>query len=303
MKINKKRINKIDKYLGKIKEGENINILYQIGYKDNKVIKCGFSNKQIVGEEILPRVIGPITSFNSHGKFEVLKDEEKEERIIERPYHVIDWHGQDHYGIAYDQRRCYKRKFIVPPGIELRIIEKENKKYISAHPIEKRKENYLLIKHQVNLFLELFEECEILEDEALFDKVKVEKLNWTILPKGEYPWEKIQPHIKRVIDSMPENVQYIVEENIKEISSYRPNFVAVGEGGFNGYLIYGFKNKDFVILESNEIGNATYVLENEWKKISKFTKAQIINNKLEKDRIIHRKGWKRKLANLFETKE
>lgn len=299
MKVNKKRINNIEKYMGKIEDGKNINLFYQIGKEDKKVVKCGFSDKQIIGEEILPKIIGPITNFNSHGKFEVIK-EEKEERIIERPYHVIDWHGQDHYGIAYDPRQCYKRKFIAPPGIELRIIEKDNKKCISTQTITKKVENYLLIKHQINLFLELFEECEILEEtESLFDKVKVKKLNWTVLPKGKYPWERLQPYVRMIINTMPKTTQYIVEENIKEISSYKPDFVAIGEGGFNGYLVYGFEDKDFVILESNEIGNATYILDNDWKEISKLTKAQILNNRLQKGRIIHTKGWKEDISTLF----
>ena len=52
MKINKKRINNIEKYLLGIKDGVNINILYQIGKNDDKVIKCGFSETQDLGEEI-----------------------------------------------------------------------------------------------------------------------------------------------------------------------------------------------------------------------------------------------------------
>lgn len=134
----------------------------------------------------------------------------------------------------------------------------------------------------------------------MFDKVKVKKLNWTILPKGEYSWEKLQPYVRKVIDSMSKTTQYIVEENIKEISSYKPDFVAIGEGGFNGYLIYGFEGKDFVILESNEIGNATYILDNNWKQISKLTKAQILNNRLQKNRIIHTKNWKETLSTFFK---
>ena len=98
---------------------------------------------------------------------------------------------------------------------------------------------------------------------------------------------------------MPPNIQHIVEENIKEISSYNPEFVAIGEGGFNGYLIYGFKDKDFVILESNELGNATYILDNDWEQISKLTKAQILNSNLEKDRYIHTSKWKEKISSLF----
>ena len=300
MKINKKRINNIEKYLLGIKDGVNINILYQIGKNDDKVIKCGFSETQDLGEEILPEVCGPVTRFNAYGRFDILKDEEREKRTIERPYHIIDWHGNDHYGYAHDERECYKRKFIEPPGIELRIIEKECKKCITVKPIVKVLENYELIKHQINLFLELFEECEILEaNEELFDKVEVKKLNWKILPKGEYPWKKIQPHVRTIIDRMPPNIQHIVEENIKEISSYNPEFVAIGEGGFNGYLIYGFKDKDFVILESNELGNATYILDNDWEQISKLTKAQILNSNLEKDRYIHTSKWKEKISSLF----
>jgi hypothetical protein len=56
-------------------------------------------------------------------------------------------------------------------------------------------------------------------------------------------------------------------------------------------LIYGFEECNNVVLEANDINNATYILDNNWREISKLTKAQILKSKLCKKRIIHNKSW------------
>jgi hypothetical protein len=76
--------------------------------------------------------------------------------------------------------------------------------------------------------------------------------------------------------------------------------VAIGQAGFSGYLIFGFTSRNLFICESVFYGNATYVFESDWEKLSKLSKAEILNQDLQKDRIIHREGWERKIATLFK---
>ena len=88
--------------------------------------------------------------------------------------------------------------------------------------------------------------------------------------------------------------------NCEAIYAKHPDFVAYGRSGFKGYAILGFKNKNLYILESVMPNNATYVLENDWKKISQLSKAEILSQDLHKARIIHSANWQINFDKIME---
>ncbi len=95
----------------------------------------------------------------------------------------------------------------------------------------------------------------------------------------------------------------MIEHRLEAINKYNPDFAAVGEAGFHGYIILGFKEKNLYTLESLYYGNATYVFGENWEELSKMTKAQVLNESLQKDRIIHREGWDNQIAKILEDKK
>ena len=153
----------------------------------------------------------------------------------------------------------------------------------------------------VNVILEIFGECEIF-DVANNPMVspKVIRLNWELLPKGKYPWEKqkerMEPYFKRAQGTN----RAVVEKRIEEINKYAPDFTAIGTGGFGGYVVHGFEDLNMYILESVQVNNATYVLKNDWESISQLTKSEILNNDLHDARLIHNKNWYKDLEELFK---
>jgi len=74
----------------------------------------------------------------------------------------------------------------------------------------------------------------------------------------------------------------------------------VGNAGFHGYIIFGFKKKNFYILESVHLGNATYVFGKNWEELSKLTKKEILDEGLQEKRIIHKRSWENQIRNLFK---
>ena len=68
----------------------------------------------------------------------------------------------------------------------------------------------------------------------------------------------------------------------------------------HGYIIHGFTKKDIYVLESMYYGNATYIFGDGWEQLSKMTKAEVLNEQLQKARIVHRLGWKNKLEQIVE---
>ena len=42
--------------------------------------------------------------------------------MINWSFHIIDWHGQDHDGIATKIQECYKRRYVKPIQVELQLV-------------------------------------------------------------------------------------------------------------------------------------------------------------------------------------
>ncbi len=83
-----------------------------------------------------------------------------------------------------------------------------------------------------NVFLELFGSFEIVEPD-LSKAVQVRRVNWRILPEGEYPFERARDALDDYIKKLPPDDQPVITERIRAITRHVPDFVAVGEGGFS----------------------------------------------------------------------
>jgi hypothetical protein len=210
-----------------------------------------------------------------------------------------NWQG-DLQTVLIPYRR-YPREPIKAPNIELLIRNGADNNPLLASPLlTKNVQNMGSIKHIINLFLEIFGECEILQENLMpAFNVQVTRLNWDIFPQGNYPWVLLAPRIQGLINAANNQKKAVIQRRIERISRHVPNFVAVGKAGFHGYTVFGFENKNFFILESIYTGNATYVLGQNWLQISQLTKEQILTNNLQELRILHTQGWDVQIDNLL----
>lgn len=293
MKINKKRIKNIDKILSII----DTNNFYIVS--ENAEIKnIGFKILE-VGEIIIPSGIGPISKFNKDGKEEIIIPKSKEEVIYNVPYHNTDWHGNTHSGICSRKYKRLKRKFSAPLLEKIFIKEKNKDRYILSTRLVSKTENKDSIKHLINLMLELNGEIEIL-DENNNPIMVTKRVPWRILPPGDMPWEVYYSNIKNKITNYSKKEITSVKDRYEFIKSLNPSNIICGEGGFLGYFIAEI-NENCYICDSIFLGNAIYILENNWCEISKMTKRDIISNKLARKRIIHNGNWKEKLLKELKT--
>jgi hypothetical protein len=124
MKINQKRIGNLEGHLPATFKDRRINIgLTDIKNYNSKLIGAGFTVDLIVGETVLPTVVGPITRFNAEGKNIVRRDLPKE-----TVYRQVEWHWTERHGdreveqsdFRYVPYQRYPRDF-VPPSVELHI--------------------------------------------------------------------------------------------------------------------------------------------------------------------------------------
>jgi len=290
------------KYLSLINQDESFYIGIEI--KDNllTVIKeIGFSNNINVGETILPSIFGNVSGFNAEGREKIRKDLPKETVYYPREWSLTDWGGHEHTGVNYMPYERWRRELVPPPSLELQIVEKNGKKIVISKKFKKIDKEYEEIKHAMNLFLEIFDEFEIFkQDLALPIKTKVTKLNWELLPPGINPWNRVSEKVREIIKNKSAGEKAMIADRFKKIESYNPNQIAIGLGGFTGYLVFGFKKKNIYLLESLQYGNATYVLGTDWEILSQMTKAEILKNNYQKNRIIHSDSWSAEIDDLFK---
>lgn len=295
--IDKKRINKTDNYLVGIKESEEFFVGAQLDIiSRSKSQEIGFTSNLENGEQALPKIIGPVSRFNANGSFIKLKELPMETRY--REIAVKDWHGNYHYVDVPYQR--YQRKMIDPPAIEIKIVLINNIKYFVSPLLVKNESNTPKIKHVINLFLELFGSCETLDAsfKPTWFSIPTKKVNWQILPEGEYPWHRLSKIAGNIASSSAGKAK-LQTHCVEAILKHKPAELIYGTGGFRGYLIFRFPKKKIFVMENLLYGNATYIFENNWEQFSQMTKAEIINNQLQKDRLEHRVGWEDRIRRLF----
>jgi len=116
-----------------------------------------------------------------------------------------------------------------------------------------------------------------------------------VLPPGEYPFEKARGALQQFIDQVNAPERPVVVERIRAVTQHKPDFIAVGIGGFSDYVVFGFQGRGIYVLESPALGNATYIFNNNWEDLAVLTKKEILEGKLHQARLIHNHCWQRAL--------
>ena len=290
MIITGKRINSIDKYLASIEGIEEFYVCVKNDVENRSKINVDINEIDDV-IALVPDPIGPVAKYNADGKKVARKDLEKEERLIEHDYHLQDYQGNYHDGTCIQKRWCYPVEILLPPCEELYLDKNIIRSDLLTKDEKKR------AKHIINLFLEIFGHCEVV-DKALdaINTRAVKILPWEIFPQGQYPWEIIKENVDKYISNkVPQKNLITIKQRHEFLTNYKPDFVAIGKNMFNGYIIYGFKDKCLYYFESNKTNNATYVFKGEWEDASKLTKKEIILGELCYKRIIHTDNWINKI--------
>lgn len=304
MKIQQKRIRNLS-LIKKVEGGKKIRVaVTNLEEKKNMLRKLGFSDELDIGETVLPGDVGPVSRKNANGDYIIHKDrpKEKHSRMIEWTYKQWSGKGEtkevtDSTEIEYER---YQRTFIPPKGIEFTIIQKDDEKVLVSPEFKVCNEEDEGLILTINILLEAFGECEVVDTN--YNPIllpKAIRLNWEVLPKGKYPWKTQKERLELFLNKANGNNRAVIEKRIEEINKYKPDFTAIGNGGFSGYVIIGFEDKNIYVLESVQVNNATYIVKNDWANISRQTKSEIVNNNLHEARIIHNKNWYKEIEKLL----
>ena len=232
---------------------------------------------------------------NINGYYKVERNLPKEKRFIRTIYwewKLYDGSWQSDYRDIY--KECYPKTYYEPYGIEMTLLNKENDKKLILTKITSEVD----IKNVINLYLEVFGYCEVLDEKlnSLLATTEFIRRNWEILP----PDVKIS--VKRIKDGQTDDKikkrKDFNQVRLDTLEKFNPVERNIGRNGFQGYYAYVFDN--ICILESPIYGNATYVIDrSNWKKASMETKKTLINDKQLLKRIEHNSNWFEEINELF----
>ena len=307
MKVTKKRIRSVATNFPFLQEGSTVVFgLHGLDAHRAELHRAGFSPGFPAGESVLPAVLRSVSRYNAEGRY--VRQQPPEKETVSR---MIEWtwterHGKDEVersDFKYVPYERYKRILLPPPGIELTIATdaRTGHRLLVTSPIlYAGADTDAQVIHRVNLLLELFGECEVLTED--FDQIiraEVRRLNWQVLPAGKRDWPTLQQELQPLVDRQKPGLQGVIQRRFAYINSFEPLFVAVGQAGFSGYVIFGFPQKGVYVLESVHTNNATYIFEQDWEALSQMTKTDILTQQLQRDRVFHTNGWTEQVARLL----
>ena len=197
--------------------------------------------------------------------------------------------------LSFNKER-YHRDYHSPYEIYFYYSMQEDR--IFSDPIIFNDKNFPIIKNTINLILKQFGECVV--DDCDNNYVgRVEIVKWKFLPSGSWSKDRevIENNFKKGKKSEIQNFIH----DLEILYSFSPDKVAVGEGGFNGYVAFCYINKKLCVLESQHPLNATYVFNIDfWQELSKRTKTDIIESKSALKRIYHKKTWEKEISEILK---
>lgn len=289
------RIRNAEPHLVLIREGEPFHVVYDVTNESGERLKeIGFLNLED-GECVLPRVLGSVTKRNSEGFDIVHKEEPKKPKYVD--IMTPGWNNTYHF--TTHRYMSHPKDHIDGYEIELTLMYKEGKRYVVSPELTHVAGEKELNKHVLNLFLELFGDFDFLDGEmgAIFRDMTLKRVNWTILPIGEYPFERLE---REGFLPKSNKVERVYRHTDSVIRRYSPAQCVVGNGGFRGYIAFLFPERNITVLEHFERGNATYVFDMNWEALSRMTKAQILQEGRAIERIVHKDYWEHNMQKLFD---
>lgn len=256
------------------------------------------------GFSFLPGVSGKVSDHNANGTIVVRKDQKMEHvsRMIMRSWK--DWHGNTHYGTQSRSYPRYPRDFSPPPEELFYLIRIDDTLCVTSKILTLTETSEESILRVFNLFLESFGQCFIAGgDGKSITRPRFKRLNWDLLPQGDYPWQKLETLLReRIKVSCDEDVE-VVLHRIQRLRSLNPSNYGIGRGGFRGYIAIQYPKTGYWVLESSAFDNATYVFDQDWLTLTNLTKKEVLEGAVCKQRIIHDKTWFSKVKRALDLHE
>ena len=288
-----KSIRSLSIYEAIIQRLGSFRVVHPLPTDSQELRTLGFDSAPGDGESLIPSPVGSVSAFNANGREIVRRELPKvpQSRMVWTSWK--DWHGNAHSGAQVRSVRVYQKERVPPPEEYLTVMQGVAGPVLVSRALSKAVDDDAKIVHVINLFLELFGSLEItsVDLESAWPLV-VKRLNWRVLPAGEFPFERAGKELAEFLERVDESVRPIVRWRIDSVTQHKPDFVAVGIGGFREYIVFGFQSKNLYVFESPTLGNATYIFKTNWAELSALSKKEILDGAFHEARLVHNCQWR-----------
>lgn len=301
--MKKKRILKSERFLEALLAKDDnfyVGLLLEDVQKSENLLKYDIPTTFQNGLSFMPKPKGTATRANKVGKFVRKYPEEKRTKTVFISYsnkwgHLIEY---------YRDFNVYVKELKHKYEIELSYVTNKHGVKMLVSPLltfEQTDDSNMKNTHVINLFLELFGDFEIYSSELEPALAFTDKYDFDILPKGtmdnsdiEYLTEGARRFIRK------EEEVKAFQKRLQVLNEYNPEIVGKGAQGFWGYIVFGFKKKNIVLLESMYSQNATYVFDiDTFESLMAKNKQDVLTQRLAKYRFMHNENWERKIRNFL----
>lgn len=298
-----RRVRSLRRRLAVVPAGTPITLAVRVTEERRSILQSiGLGARPEPGTSILPPDLGSVSRFNAEGRLVPNKKLPMETAYRQVWWTWKLWNGEEQGKYVDVPYQRYPREFTPPPAVELTCVATQSgERYLVIEGGVYPPSNEEALVHKVNLMLELFGEVSVLRpDLTPFVPAQVQRLNWELLPPGRHPWDTVRPALESAIERAKGGNRPFLRHRWDTIGHYEPDFIAAGQGGFNGYVVFGFERLGLYLLESAVYGNATYVVGHDWQHLSQLTKAELLNEALHEERIVHRAdSWPARINELL----
>lgn len=299
MQVSRKTRN-LSKYLGHLKAGERY--VLGLAVEPHLVARlqgAGFSLPLVPGERLLPSAkFGAASRRNADGYDIVHRDQPMETAFRQMEWRWTQFNGRNSteemsklVDVPYKR---YPRTRVPPFSVELEVKTRaDGKQFATAGAFANVADDLVAATNTANMLREVLGGFEVLgKDLTSWVSAPVRRLNWQLLPPGRSPWQSALPALQAMVARAPAGNQTVLKARLAAVGAKLPDFVAVGQGGFEGYAAFGFVAKRLCVLESPHVNNATYVLPmDSWEAISQMSKAEVLDTGAHTARLVHNQGW------------
>lgn len=253
-------------------------------------------------DEVIPGIIGRFTKFNLYEKEIIRKDLPKEDYTIS--VEAPNWGDASNgtHTIVWNKKR-YQREIEPAHGHRMKIKQIKNNsllfEFSLANPIPHDDTDEIFFA--INLLQESTGRSDLRGSDDKIDYTKIQQVDWEIFPP-----EKREDFVKKVMSGQnlasDIDATKATKERLDFMGKLKPKKYIYGRTGFGNYF-GAVINKDLVVFENQNYGNAIYVLYSDWVKLSQLSRTELLRRNNETyNRVLHTKGWQDKVKRILDIK-
>lgn len=220
-----------------------------------------------------------------------------------------DWFLGSHE-VSID-REVFKRTFIPPRLLEIQVALlgeelKDEKHFVIKFTVDEvldtsaRKFKDSLL-YDLNLLQENVGAVDVFQSDAkLSDYLKTIYVHWEILPPGER--DKTIRRIYAGFRTQSRELKTKLIARYDLLARLKPVAFIAGTSGFRRYFGAKFSDR-LVVFENLEYGNAIYAMGDQWEKLSKMSRIDLLaSDRKGFVRIVHTTGWEPLLKKVIKQR-